>query len=82
MMWKENILNDKRDELIANYQADFFCYGEVIVELKALKRLSKADEAQVINYLKASKLSRGLLINFSQESLTYKRFIHKHQKSA
>lgn len=54
-----------RDEqLNSYYQADFVCYDSIIVELKALQRLSGTEEAQVINYLKASNLHRALLLNF------------------
>ena len=64
-----------REETIAEYQADFVCYGKVIVELKALQNISGKEEAQIINYLKATKLQRGLLINFGASSLEYKRFV-------
>lgn len=64
-----------RGEVIAEYQADFLCYGEVIVELKALQRLTGVEEAQVINYLKATGLQRGLLINFGAPSLEHKRLV-------
>lgn len=64
-----------KDEVIAEYQADFVCYGEVIVELKALQHLSGTEEAQVLNYLKATGLHRGLLINFGRRSLEYKRLV-------
>ena len=70
-----------RGEVIAEYQADFLCYEEIIVELKALHKLSGSDEAQVINYLKASNLHRGLLINFGAPSLQYKRLVHNLRKS-
>ena len=62
--------------LTIRYRADFVCYEEVIVELKALARLSTVEESQVLNYLKASRLERGLLINFGAERLEYKRFVH------
>lgn len=58
------------------YKADFVCYGSVIVELKALQQLSGVEEAQVINYLKASGLHRGLLINFGSKKLQHKRLVH------
>jgi GxxExxY protein len=57
------------------YKADFICYESVIVELKALSQLSTIEYAQVINYLKATGMQWGLLINFGAPSLEYKRFI-------
>ncbi|MBN1436325.1 MAG: GxxExxY protein [Sedimentisphaerales bacterium] len=69
-------------ETIAEYQADFLCFNEVIVELKALQNISSNEEAQVINYLKASGLHRGLLINFGAQSLQHKRLVFNLRKSA
>ena len=60
-------------ELKTFYQADFICEN-VIVELKALSQLSGTEESQVLNYLKATGLKKGLLINFGSSSLQYKRF--------
>ena len=57
------------------YQADFICFDPVIVELKALQKLSGTEEAQVINYLKASGLNRALLINFGTARLDHKRLV-------
>ena len=68
--------------LNTRYQADFLCYGSVIVELKALGQLSSAEQAQIINYLKAAHLSRGLLINFGARRLQYKRFVYNLRESA
>ncbi|MEA3358586.1 MAG: GxxExxY protein [Thermodesulfobacteriota bacterium] len=66
----------KRKPLDKTYQPDFVCYEEVIVEIKAISSLSGIEEAQLINYLKATGLHVGLLINFGSTSLEYKRFIH------
>ncbi len=58
------------------YIADLLCYEQIIVELKALDRLSGKEQAQVLNYLKATGLRIGLLINFGAVgALDWKRFI-------
>lgn len=62
-------------ELGARYRADLVCYGEVIVELKAVTYPVAHAEAQVLNYLKASGLPRGLMLNFGTPSLEYRRFV-------
>jgi len=58
------------------YQPDFICFGEIIIEIKALSKLSGLEEAQLINYLKATGLKVGLLVNFGSKSLAYKRFVY------
>lgn len=66
----------KGQELKKFYQPDFICYGEVLVEIKAEKKLTAIDEAQIINALKCGKKKTGLLINFGEPSLVYRRFVH------
>jgi GxxExxY protein len=61
--------------LPSHYRADFICFSEIIVEFKALSHLSSVEEAQLLNYLKATGLKRGLLINFGASSLQYKRMV-------
>ena len=63
------------------YQPDFICFDEVIVEIKAISELSGIEEAQIINYLKATGLKKGLLINFGSKSLQYKRMVYDLPKS-
>ena len=56
------------------YIADFVCYGKIIVELKAISKLSEVEKAQVINYLKATGYELGILANFGEVSLKTERF--------
>jgi GxxExxY protein len=65
----------KGELLSKNYIADFVCYEKIIVELKAVSSLSSEYKAQVINYLKASKLELGLLVNFGESKLKYERLV-------
>ena len=65
-----------KDKLLDKcYKADFLCFGKIIVELKALSELSNDHISQILNYLKATKLQVGLLVNFGSPSLVYKRLI-------
>jgi len=66
----------KGKPLEKKYQPDFICYDEVIVEIKATTSLTGLEEAQLINYLKASGLKVGLLLSFGSKSLEHKRFVY------
>jgi GxxExxY protein len=63
----------KGRKLKTPYRADLLCYDSIIVELKALTRLGDLQLAQILNYLKAGKHERGLLIIFGTKSLEYRR---------
>ena len=69
-------INYKGKALNKTYQPDFVCYEEIVVEIKAISNLSGIEEAQLINYLKATGLKLGLLINFGAKSLEHKRFVY------
>jgi GxxExxY protein len=74
---KEKVLEVwyKGNRLEKKYKADFICFGEVIVELKAIDGLASEHLSQVLNYLKATNKRIGLLLNFGTQSLQYKRII-------
>jgi GxxExxY protein len=62
------------------YRADFICFGGIIVELKALDKLTVREVAQMLNYLKATGMQRGLLLNFGAKSLECKRLVRHFQR--
>lgn len=57
------------------YRADFVCYGKIIVELKSVSKILDVHRAQIINYLKATKMKLGFLVNFGEESLKIERIV-------
>lgn len=63
-------------ELQHSYIADFVCYGEIIVELKAISTICSVHSAQVINYLHATEKKLGLLLNFGADSLQKERLVN------
>jgi len=70
-------INYKTHVLQSRYIVDLVCYGSVLVELKALDRLTSREESQTLNYLKASQGMRvALLINFgATRTLEWKRYV-------
>lgn len=66
-------LSYKGVKLDKTFRADFVCYNSIIVELKSIYQLADEHTAQVYNYLKASGLSLGLLLNFGRISLQHER---------
>ena len=72
----------KGEALDKKYQPDFVCYEAIIVEIKAIAALTGLEDAQLINYLKATGLKVGLLINFGAKSLEYRRLVYNLRESA
>ena len=68
-----------RGNVIGDFKADLIVEGSVIVELKAVRTLDSAHEAQLINYLKATNIEVGLLINFGRKP-EFKRFIFNNKR--
>jgi len=63
--------------LQATYIADFLVYDKIVIEIKALSQLTSREEAQLLNYLKATKLQVGLLINFgNKDKLNWKHLVN------
>ena len=60
----ELALRYKGEALRQTYKPDFICFGTIILELKAVKEIAPEHKAQVMNYLKASSMKLGLLVNF------------------
>lgn len=82
---KQKIPFETKKKLTVYYQgeplkkyfiADFICYKNIILEIKATSFLHNSNEAQTINYLKSINAPLGLLINFGQASLIWKRFVN------
>jgi GxxExxY protein len=71
----ELLVTYKGAQIACGYRADFVCFEQIIVELKATRALTTADESQLMNYLKATGLKRGLLLNFGAPRLEYKRMV-------
>lgn len=70
---KELTVNYKGDILTKTFRADFICYNKIILELKAVKEFSDEHYAQIYNYLRASRMDLGLLINFGTASIEFQR---------
>lgn len=66
--YKESLLEKK-------YYADFLCYEQIVVELKACSGLNEQHLAQALNYLSALKLNLALLVNFGTPRLQWKRVV-------
>ena len=69
------IVHYKGVQLKKHYIPDFLVYGKIVVEIKAIKLLGEIENAQILNSTKCCKKDLGLLINFGETSLSWKRFI-------
>jgi GxxExxY protein len=82
---RRNIPFESQKHLLMEYKgavlqkphyADLVCYDQVVIELKALDRLSSVEVSQLMNYMKITKMRVGLLINFgSRPKLEWKRYV-------
>ena len=68
-----------RGKKIGDFKADLIVNEKVIVELKAVRTLAPAHEAQLINYLKATNIEVGLLLNFGRKP-EFKRFVYDNER--
>ncbi len=68
-----------RDQVIGEFKPDLIVEGKIIIELKAVRTLDPAHEAQLINYLKATNIEVGLLLNFGRKP-EFKRFIFNNKR--
>jgi GxxExxY protein len=79
---QEIYIDYKGTKLKQFFKPDFIYYDKIIAEIKALDRLTSREEAQLLNYLKATGLPVGILINFGRENdLEWKRMVLTQQKS-
>ncbi|NKF24445.1 GxxExxY protein [Solimonas sp. C16B3] len=65
----------KHHSLKSSYRADLVCFDSIIVELKTIDQLGSTESAQLINYLKATGLRKGLLMNFKPRSFEFRRVV-------
>ena len=72
---KEYNIEYKDIVLSKRYFADFVVFDEIILEIKAISQLTSSDTGQTLNYLACSKNNIGLIINFGEDSLKYRRVV-------
>ncbi len=65
-----------KNRLAKQFVRDFIVYHKIIIELKAIRKISDIEKAQMLNYLKATSLNLGLILNFGSSSLEVKRLIN------
>jgi GxxExxY protein len=67
---------DEDGAIIGDYVADLLVDGSLLIELKAVKTLLHEHEAQLINYLKATKIKHGMLINFGSQKFEIRKYVY------
>lgn len=70
---KELNINYKGSALLKTFRVDFICFDKIILELKAVKEFTDEHYAQIYNYLRASRMDLGILINFGLSSIEIQR---------
>ena len=69
-----------KDKIVGEYFADILVEGQVIIEIKTVERLNNNHEAQLLNYLKATGIKVGILVNFKQRRAEVKRMVLNFQE--
>ena len=69
-------LEYKGHKLDQYYSPDFICFGKIILELKSVETLTDCHKAQLLNYLKATHMRLGFLINFNAQPIEIRRFVN------
>ena len=70
-----------KGQKVKHLVCDFLVAETILVELKAIKAITEVEQAQVLNYLKATGLEVGLLLNFAAKSLDFKRFVKSNPRN-
>ena len=73
-------INYKEFKLKKYYVPDYLCYDKIVLEIKAISQCTPNEEAQIINALKATKFKVGVLINFGEPSLYWRRYANTRNK--
>ncbi len=78
---QQSVVVTYKGSLVGEYVADIIVEEKLLLELKAVSMLCSEHEAQLMNYLKATGLSVGLLLNFGKPKLGIKRMVWNHNES-
>ncbi|MES1951827.1 hypothetical protein S4A8_13274 [Salinisphaera sp. S4-8] len=71
-----------RDEIVGEYVADMVVDNRLIIEIKAVSSITTVHEAQLMNYLKATRMPVGLLLNFGKPRVSVKRLVNDYDPGA